>query len=99
MSTRLSRCGGSSGGLRGMRDQIVGWPSVTRPSGPVCGEEKATSEVVSVLRTQRAWWISPPKHDEHAHPGGLLAGGDADRVDEVRRAVGARAPRPAGSRR
>ena len=44
-----------------MRDQIVGWPSVTRPSGPVWGEEKATSEVVSVLRTQRAWWISPPK--------------------------------------
>ncbi len=44
-----------------MRDQIVGWPSVTRPRGPVCGEENATSEVVSVLRTTRAWWISPPK--------------------------------------
>jgi len=61
ISTRFSRSGGSSGGLRGSRDQIVGWPSVTRPSGPFCGEENATSEVVSVLRTQRAWWISPPK--------------------------------------
>ena len=47
--------------MRGIRDQIVGRPSLTLPSGPVCGEEKATSEVVSVLRTPRAWWISPPK--------------------------------------
>ena len=61
MKTRLSRCGGSSVGLRGSRDQIDGWPSVTRPSGPICGEENAVSEVVSVLRTTRAWWISPPK--------------------------------------
>ncbi len=62
------RCGGSSGGLRGIRDQIVGCPSVTRPRGPVCGEEKATSEVVSVLRTHRAWWISPPKHTSTPNP-------------------------------
>ena len=48
------RSGGSSVGLRGIRDQIVGCPSVTRPSGPVCGEENATSDVVSVLRAQRA---------------------------------------------
>ena len=47
--------------MRGIRDQIVGCASDTRPSGPVWGDENAVSEVVSVLRTHRAWWISPPK--------------------------------------
>ena len=64
-----------------MRDQIVGWPSVTRPSGPVCGEENATSEVVSVLRTPRAWWISPPKQTSTPMPAAASLAGDADRVD------------------
>jgi hypothetical protein len=49
---------------------------VTRPNGPVCGEENATSDVVSVLRAQRAWC--------------RRAGRDADGVDEVGGTVGAR---------
>ena len=47
---------------------MIGWPSVTRPSRPVWGEEKATSDTVSVFRTQRAWWISPPKHTSTPMP-------------------------------
>ena len=72
---------------------------MTRPSGPVWGDEKATSEVVSVLRTQRAWWISPPKQTRTPIPAAASLAATVTASTRVRRAVGARGATPAGSRR
>ena len=62
---------------------------MTRPSGPFWGLLNATRLVVSVLRTVRAWWISPPNTTSTPRP---VAAGAAATLTASTRFAGPSAP-------